>query len=263
MNRIDKKFKELKRNRKKAFIAYITAGDPNLATTAKLAGALEAAGVDIIELGIPFSDPLADGPTIQAASQRALRGGVNLKKIFDMVADLRRKAGVPIVFMTYYNPVLKYGLSRFIKSCANTGVDGVIIPDLPDEEAKELVKSAKESKIATIFLAAPTSPRGRIKNIVRVSTGFIYYVSLTGVTGARSKLPLEVVSKVSLIKSMTKKPVCVGFGISGPAQARQIAKVADGVIIGSAIVRIIGTKKNIISRVASFSKRLAQAIHNE
>lgn len=260
-NRIDKKFSALKKYGQKAFIAYITAGDPDLSTTEDIVLALESSGVDIIELGIPFSDPMADGPTIQAASHRALQNKVSLKKIFTMMVRLRKITQIPVAFMTYYNPVFKYGLVSFFKSCASAGVDGVIIPDLPYEEAKDLIALGKKYKIATIFLAAPTSTRERIKNIAKVSTGFIYYVSLTGVTGERTKLPREVVSNVRSIKKMTDKPVAVGFGISSPDQARQIAKVADGIIVGSAIVKIIGTKKGLIPKVSSFAKRLAKAIH--
>lgn len=264
-NRIDKKFKELKRLKKKAFIAYITAGDPDLGMTKKIVKALEDAGVDIIELGIPFSDPLADGPTIQAASYRALQKGVTLKKIFSEMKGLRKSTSVPIAFMTYYNVVLRYGIKNFLKSCVRLGVDGVIIPDLPHEEAGELVGPAKKCGVATVFLAAPTSTRPRIKDIVKDSSGFIYYVSLTGVTGARRKLPTEIASRVRLIKSMTSKPVAVGFGVSSPGQASGIAKVADGVIVGSAIVKIIGAnqrnEKALISKVANFSKSLARAIH--
>lgn len=266
MNRADKKFRELKRDKKKAFIAYITAGDPSLAMTKRIALALEGAGVDIIELGIPFSDPLADGPVIQAASHRALQKKVTLKKIFALVHDLRKATNIPIAFMTYYNPVLKYGVEKFVKSCKYNGVDGVIIPDLPYEEAKDLIRYAKREKVATIFLAAPTSTRKRIKDIVKNSTGFIYYVSLTGVTGTRRKLPPEVASNVRVIKSMTGKPVAVGFGISVPAQARSIARIADGVIVGSAIVRIISDNqknyKALISKVSNFAKALARAIHD-
>jgi len=266
VNRIDRKFKELKSQKKKAFIAYIAAGDPSLAMTKQIALALEAAGVDIIELGIPFSDPLADGPTIQAASQRALAKGASLRKIFSAMADLRRSTQIPIAFMTYYNPVLRYGIGNFIASCKKTGVDGVIVPDLPLEEAKSLIKFSKKAKIATIFLAAPTSTKERLKRIINNSSGFIYYVSLTGVTGARRDLPTEISSKARLIRSMTKKPVAVGFGISNPVQAKDIAKNSDGVIVGSAIVNIIEkNQKNgraMISKISSFSKTLAKAIHN-
>ena len=228
MNRIDKKFRKLKRQKKKAFIVYITAGDPSLAVTQKLVIALEKAGADIIELGIPFSDPLADGPTIQAASQRALKYGASLGKIFKTVSVLRKKTGIPLVFMTYYNPVLQYGLTGFFKSCTQCGVDGVIIPDLPAEEAGEAVRLGKKNKVSTVFLAAPTSTRKRIIDIAKNSSGFIYYVSLTGVTGARSKLPTELKSKVRFIKSITDKPVAVGFGVSNAAQAGEVARVDHG-----------------------------------
>jgi tryptophan synthase alpha chain len=266
MNRIDKKFKELKRQRRKAFIAYVTAGDPSLSATKRIVLALEDAGVDIIELGIPFSDPMADGPTIQAASYRALYKGATLKKIFKMAGDLRKSTDIPIAFMTYFNPVLKYGVRRFMNDCKAKGVDGVIIPDLPIEEAKDLMSLAKAGDLSVIFLAAPTSTRKRIKMITAKSTGFIYYVSLTGVTGARSQLPPEVKSNVRMIKSMTDKPVAVGFGISSPGQARDIAKSADGVIIGSAIVKIIAdNQKNtnaMLSQVSIFSEKIARAVHN-
>lgn len=265
MNRIDSKFKELRDEKKKAFIAYITAGDPELVMTEKIALALERSGVDILELGIPFSDPLADGPTIQAASERALRKGANLRNIFRMVRRLRRKTAIPIAFMTYYNPVLKYGLKGFIAGCKASGVDGVIIPDLPFEEARELIRLGGSNNIAIINLVAPTSTPRRIKDITKRSTGFIYYVSLTGVTGARSRLPSELASKVRLIKSATAKPVCVGFGVSNPVQAAKVARAADGVIVGSAIVRIIGNNqkngKKLILEVSKFSKSLANAIH--
>lgn len=267
MNRIDRKFQELKKENKKAFIAYITAGDPSLDTTKRIVLTLEDAGVDIIELGIPFSDPLADGPVIQAASHRALQNKVTLKKIFTMAGILRKATDIPIAFMTYYNPVLRYGVEKFIRSCKHNGVDGVMIPDLPYEEARDLIRCAKREGIAAIFLAAPTSTRKRIRNIVKNSTGFIYYVSLTGVTGARRNLPSEVASNVRMIKSITKKPVAVGFGISTPRQARDIARIADGVIIGSAIVKEIadnaGNNKNMLSKISSFSKSLAKAIHGE
>lgn len=267
MNRIDKKFKALKKDGKKAFIAYVTAGDPDLSVTEKIVLALERSGADIIELGVPFSDPIADGPTIQAASHRALSGGVTLKKIFSMMGGLRRSTQIPIAFMTYYNPVLKYGIKKFINDCSLKGVDGVIIPDLPLEEAEPLMRYAREKAISTIFLAAPTSTRKRIGMIVQRSRGFIYYVSLTGVTGARTKLPPEVLSNVRMIKSMTSKPVAVGFGISSAAQACDIAKCADGVIVGSAIVKIIDAgRKNtgsMLSKVSSFSKRIARAVHEE
>jgi len=263
--RIDKKFRTLKAQRKKAFIAYITAGDPSLSMTEKITLALERSGVDMVELGIPFSDPLADGPVIQAASLRALRKGASLKRIFSMVRALRRKTEIPLVFMTYYNPVLKYGLVKFMKDCKASGVDGVIVPDLPFEEAGELIKNGRVNKVSVINLVAPTSTGERIRNIARKSTGFIYYVSLTGVTGARRKLPVELISRIKAVRAMTDKPLCVGFGISGPEQAKNIAKFSDGIIVGSAIVKIIennlGDTRRLIYKVSSFSKSLAKAIH--
>lgn len=262
MNRIERKFKELRHEGKKAFIAYITAGDPNLRMTSRLVLELEKSGVDIIELGIPFSDPLADGPTIQAASQRALAGKTTLSGVFDTVAYLRRRTEVPIAFMTYYNPVLKYGVTKFFKKCGQVGVDGVIIPDLPYEEAADVKSAAKANSVATIFLASPTSTMARLNGIARNSTGFIYYVSLTGVTGARSRLPAEIRSNVMKLKSVTNKPIAVGFGVSRAVQARHIARSADAVIIGSAIVKIIGEKKNIIAKVKRFAKSISRAVHN-
>lgn len=262
MNRIDKKFRELKKAKKKAFIAYITAGDPNLNTTGRLVPALEISGVDIIELGIPFSDPLADGPTIQAASQRALKAGATLKKAFALVARLRKKAAVPIVFMTYFNPILRYGLARFFDSCKACGVDGVIVPDLPCPEAKELVRLGHKKGIATIFLAAPTSTSESIRQIAKNSSGFIYYVSLTGVTGARTKLASDIAANIRRIKAVTDKPVAIGFGVSTPGQAAHMARTADGVIVGSAIVKIIGGNKDVVSRVSKFARSLSKAIHS-
>ncbi|MDO8525535.1 MAG: tryptophan synthase subunit alpha [Candidatus Omnitrophota bacterium] len=261
-NRIDKKFKELKRRGKKAFIAYVTAGDPGLKMTVRIVLALERAGADIVELGIPFSDPVADGPTIQAASQRALANGASLKKIFALVKGLRRKTEIPLVFMTYCNPVFKFGFEKFFRTCRETGVDGVIVPDLPLEEAGDAMRSGKKNHVAVIFLAAPTSTGHRIRAIAAKSGGFIYYVSLTGVTGARKKLPGEIFSNVRAIKALTDKPVAVGFGISAAKQARSIAGTADGVIVGSAIVNIISENKDTIARVSKLARGLASAIHD-
>ncbi|MFH1848457.1 MAG: tryptophan synthase subunit alpha, partial [Candidatus Omnitrophota bacterium] len=264
-NRIDQKFRELKKARKKAFIAYITAGDPDISTTEKLVPELEARGVDIIELGVPFSDPLADGPIIQAASERALKNNVNLGSIFSLVKRLRSKTNVPITLMTYYNPVFKFGLDRFAKMASAAGVDGVIIPDLPPEEAKALQAGCRANNIHVIFLLSPTSTAGRVRLIARQSRGFIYFVSLTGVTGERKNLPLEIRANVRRIKRCTKKPVCVGFGVSRPDQARAMAKISDGVIVGSAIIRAIEAnrkKSGFINRTGRFVSGLSRAVHN-
>jgi len=263
MNRIEKKFEELKKNRKKAFIVYITAGDPDLKTTYKIITELEKNGVDIIELGIPFSDPLADGPTIQAASERALSRGVNIASILKLVRSVRPRVRTPFVFMTYYNPVFQYGLERFINDSKKAGIDGVIIPDLPTEESGDIVKHARKVDFSVIFLAAPTSTNARLKEISRKSQGFIYYVSLTGVTGARKALSQDIFNNVKRLKQMTKKPVCVGFGVSNPAQAKKIALVADGVISGSALIKIIENnigKNDLVKKVGQFAHSLSKAI---
>lgn len=261
MGRIDRAFRLLERTGGKAFIPYITAGDPDMQTTGKIVLALERAGADIVELGVPFSDPLADGPVIQAASHRALLNGASLKKALSMVERLRLKTEMPLIFMTYYNVILQYGVADFMASCHEAGVDGVIVPDLPYDEAGELIALGKKHNVSTIFLAAPTSTTQRLSKIAEKSTGFIYYVSLTGVTGTRRKLPLEVVSNVRMLKSMTNKPVAVGFGISNLSQARHVAKVADGVIVGSAIVKIISEGKRALPRLEAFARSLAKAIH--
>ena len=237
MNRIDKTFKELRKRKKKAFIAFITSGDPNLATTEKLVVAFADAGVDIVELGVPFSDPLADGPTIQAASQRALAKGVTLKKILVTVKRIRTKTEIPIALMTYYNPIFCMGEDKFVREAAKAGLDGVIIPDLPLEEGNSLTRAARKAGIDNILFVAPTTEQSRLKTIAKAAAGFIYYISLAGVTGERKALPSDIVSHVRKIKKMTGTPVCVGFGVSSAAQVRQIQSVADGVIVGSAIIR--------------------------
>ncbi|MCX5707593.1 MAG: tryptophan synthase subunit alpha [Candidatus Omnitrophica bacterium] len=244
MNRIDTTFRKLKTARKKAFIPFITAGFPDLATTEKLILALEASGADIIELGIPFSDPVADGALIQEASQWALeRNKVNLAKVLQLVKDVRKITDVPICFMSYYNPIFAFGEEKFLRQAKACGVDGVIIPDLPPEEGQSLARIARISGVEIINFIAPTTKPERIKFISRLSRGFIYYVSLTGTTGTRSSLPADLEFHIKAVKRLCDKPVCVGFGVSNPAQVKLVAKVADGVIVGSAIVRKI--KENI------------------
>jgi tryptophan synthase alpha chain len=266
MNRIDKLFKRLKRERRKAFIAYITAGYPTLRATEGLIPELEKSGVDLIELGIPFSDPLADGPTIQRSSAAAISKGANIKSILQVVRSARKKAKLPLVFMTYYNLVAHYGIKRFVREAKEAGVDGIIVPDLPPEEAKELIDASKKKGFATIFLAAPTSTKERLKNISNKSRGFIYYVSLTGVTGARKALRQDIFANVRRLKRIAKKPVSVGFGVSTPEQARRIARVSDGVIVGSALIKVIEKnigKKDLYKKVSGFTKSLAKAIHGK
>ena len=236
MNRIDNLFKTLREQRKKAFIVYITAGYPSLDATEKLIVTLARSGVDLIEIGIPFSDPLADGPTIQKSSYQALLKGARVKSILRTVKKARAKTTIPFVFMTYYNPVLHYGARNFVRDSKAAGVDGVIIPDLPPEEAGSVISSARKKDFSTIFLAAPTSTKERLVSIAKASSGFIYYVSLTGVTGVRKRLPADIVDNVKRLKRNSKKPVCVGFGVSTPVQARRVSRLADGVIVGSALV---------------------------
>ena len=259
MNRIDKKFKELQKQGKKAFIAFIMAGDPSLAVTKKLILELDRQGTDIIELGVPFSDPIADGPTIQKASERGLKSKTTLTGVFNMVRDVRSETQKPIVLMLYYNLVFHYGLERFIENAARSGVDGAIVPDLPPEESKELRDISKKHKFSIIHLLAPTSSIERIKKVSNASAGFIYYVSLTGTTGTRVRLPKELESSIKNIKKITKKPVCAGFGISTPEQVKEVQKTADGAIVGSAIVKVIERnirKKDLVKKVGSFVRTL-------
>ena len=239
MNRIDKKFQELRDQGASAFMPYLCAGDPTPELTAKLLLTLEEAGADLIELGVPFSDPIADGPTIQRASERALTHGISLQQILEMVKSLRKKTEIPIALMSYYNPIFRMGEEAFCKAAQDAGVDGVIVPDLPPEEAQQLLEVAPRYNLATVFLVAPTSPPERMQLIASVSTGFVYCVSLTGVTGARAILSDEVAPMIAELRKHTDKPISVGFGVSTPEQATQVAQIADGVIVGSAIVNVI------------------------
>ena len=259
MNRIEHKFKELKREGKKAFIAFITAGYPNLSTTEKLIYELNKAGVDIIELGVPFSDPLADGPIIQEASNEALLKNTHLIDIIRLVGRVRKTVTIPICLMTYYNPVFCLGRDKFIRAALKNGVDGVIIPDLPPEEDLPFIKSSAEAGLDVICFLSPTSSQKRVKFISKTSKGFIYYVSLTGVTGARAILPADIQKNIKLIKKYTDKPVCVGFGVSTPKQVNEIGRISDGVIVGSAIVKKIKDnlgKPDLVKRVANFVRTL-------
>jgi len=263
MNRIDRKFSELKEKGKKAFIVYITAGDPDIATTKKLVSEFESRGVDIVEIGIPFSDPIADGLTIQAASYRALKRGISVKEILKSVSQIRRTVELPICFMTYYNPVLAYGPEKFIKDAKSAGADGIIVPDLPYEESQELSEICKKELFSLILLAAPTSTEHRIREIAKLSTGFIYYVSTTGVTGSGASVASDIAHKVKEIKKVSAKPVCVGFGVSSPEQAKAIARTADGVIVGSAVIKNIeknSGKKDAVSQAGSFVASFSKAI---
>ncbi len=262
-NRIDQTFERLKKQNRKAFIPYITAGYPDIKTTKILVQKFEKIGCDIVELGVPFSDPIADGPVIQMASQKALEKGVSLKIIIQMVKELREKIKIPIVLMAYYNPIFVYGIKKFVQDATKNGVDGVIIPDLPPEEAQEIIDIAKKYSLNTIFLLTPTSSKKRIRIVAKKGTGFIYYVSVVGVTGERKELPEQLVEEIKFIKSLTHRPICVGFGISNPQQAKTLAQHCDGVIVGSAIVKKIQENvhsKDILGKTAFFVEGLLRAV---
>jgi tryptophan synthase alpha chain len=241
-----------------ALIPYITVGYPSVETTLKVVPLLTSSGCDIVELGIPFSDPLADGATIQRASYEALRQGITPKVCFEVAQELRRQVEIPLVFMTYYNPVLKFGLEQFCSKCTEVGIDGLIIPDLPPEEGQELEKSTKRHGLDLIYLLSPASTEERVRLVTSKSSGFIYLVSLTGVTGARDKLPEELEGFVARVREKTEKPLCVGFGVSTAEQARRIAKVADGVIVGSRIIQLM-EEDATFSSLKAFASSLREA----
>jgi len=255
---IDCAFELAQLKKRKALIPYIMAGYPNLATTEKLVLGLWESEADIIELGIPFSDPIADGPVIQRAAGLALKSGVTLSKVLGLVERLRRKTPVPIVFMTYYNLIYTYGLAEFASSAHSAGVDGVIIPDLTPEEANPFVREARKNFIDTIFLVAPTSTPQRLRLASKLTTGFLYYVSMTGVTGAKFSGINGILGKVKALKTLAKKPVAVGFGISTPAEACSIARAADGVIIGSAVIK--AQERGGVKAVGRFIREIRRAI---
>ena len=264
MNRIDKKFQELRDRGARAFMPYLCAGDPNPELTSKLLLTLEAAGADLIELGVPFSDPIADGPTVQRASERALIHNISLQQILEMVSSLRKQTDIPIALMSYYNPIFRMGEEAFCKAAQDAGVDGLIVPDLPPEQAQQLLEVAPRYNLATIFLAAPTSPPERMQLIASVSTGFIYCVSVTGVTGARAMLSDEIAPMITELRKHTDKPISVGFGVSTPEQAKQVVDIADGAIVGSAIINVVeenmDDEAKLLAAVKQFASDLAAGV---
>lgn len=252
MNRIDRKFRELKREGRTALIAYVMGGYPTLKISERIVGVLAEAGADLIEIGIPYSDPLSDGVTIQKASEVALSHGVTTEDVFELVKRIRQYSDVPLILMTYYNTIFRFGLESFARKAAASGADGVISPDLPLEEGVAWQKIGQKYGLNTIFLLAPTSTEERIDKVASQSQGFIYCVSLTGVTGARRKLPTNLSQFLAKVRSRTDKPLAVGFGISTAQQAREVAKSSDGVIIGSALLNR--------QRVAAFIKEIRKAL---
>ena len=259
-NRIDNRFAELRKAKRKGFIPYVCAGDPNLKRTVDLAFALEKSGADLLELGLPFSDPLADGIVNQLAAQRALASGTTLRGVFDCVKEVRRKSQIPIVLYSYLNPIFQFGAEKFHRAAEEAGVDGLLILDLPPEEDVDLWGG----NLFHVRLVAPTTPADRIKKIVKGANGFLYYVSREGVTGARDSISSSLPEKVADLRKISDLPIAVGFGISNPEQAAEVAKHADAVVVGSAIVDLIakhGDKSEMIEKVAVFARELADAVH--
>ncbi len=255
-SRLDATFTALRARHERALVAYFTAGDPSLALTRKLVVEAARRGADVIELGIPFSDPLADGPVIQRATQRALAAGVTLPRVLELVREMRGEVSVPLVFLTYYNPILAFGLKAFCQTSVEAGIDGVIVADLPPEESGPLRAEAMAAGLDLVHLVAPTSTPERMRKIARASEGFVYMVSLTGVTGERTALATEeLAQQLRALRAITTKPVCVGFGIGTPEQAALVGQLADGVVVGSAIVRLVerhATSAELLDRVGDF-----------
>jgi tryptophan synthase alpha chain len=239
MGRIGERFARRKAEGRPAFVAFLTAGDPSLERTVEVATGLDDAGVDVLELGVPFSDPLTDGPVIQRASERALRRGVTLASVIEAVRRIRERSDLPLLLFSYYNPLLQHGLDRVARDGREAGVDGVLVTDLPPEEAEEWLPVARGAGLDTVFLAAPTSPPGRLRHAAEASRGFVYAISRTGVTGERQALSDDARPLVDRLRALTTVPVALGFGISTPEQVKEAAAVADGVVVGSALVRFL------------------------
>jgi tryptophan synthase alpha chain len=263
MSNISATLSALKEQGKKALVTFITAGDPNLETSEKIVHTLIESGVDMIELGFPFSDPMADGPTIQLASERALKSGTTLPGILDMVARIRQHSNTPIILMGYFNPVFRYGLEAFARDAGAAGIDGLLLVDLPPEEAGELHPFLKDAKIDLITLLAPTTGAERCAQLAMAGEGFLYYVSMTGVTGSKQVDAGAIATAVSGLKAQSPVPVAVGFGISTPADAGAVAGIADAVVVGSALVKLIAEKSaspDLLESVGRFARELKKAI---
>ena len=262
MSRIERRFATLRAEGRRAFVAYVMAGDPDAATAAEIVRGLPGAGVDVIEIGLPFTDPMADGPTIQLAGQRALEGGMTLRGTLDTVRALRDGGDddTPVVLMGYYNPIFSMGVDRFLQEAREAGVDGLIVVDLPPEEDEELCLPARAAGIDFIRLATPTTDAGRLPTVLRNTSGFVYYVSITGITGAGAASADAVAPEVARIKAATDLPVIVGFGIKTPEAARDIAATADGCVVGSAIVERIGAGEGV-AEILAYVRTLADGAH--
>jgi tryptophan synthase alpha chain len=264
VNRIKKTFINLKENKRTAMMPYLTLGYPEKESALQIIPALVRGGADLVELGVPFSDPLADGATIQASSQRALDNGINLPICLTQAEQLRETGiTIPFVLMGYFNPIMQFGVAQFVDRASEAGIDGVIVPDLPPEEAGPLVEALNEKDICSIFLLAPTSDANRIHTVVNISEGFIYLVSLVGVTGARATISPELAGFVKRIRQETTKPLAVGFGISTPDQAAHIGAIADGVIVGSALIMTISDVESPAQAAHDFVKALRDGIDSE
>jgi tryptophan synthase alpha chain len=263
MNRIVEKFAALKRGRKKGLIVYIGAGDPNLEATRQLALAFDQAGVDVLELGVPFSDPLADGLVNQLAAQRGLESGTTPPKLLETIAAIRKQLQIPIVLYIYFNLIHRVGLEKFIADAASAGVDGLLVLDLPPEESDNYEALMKRAGLCHIYLVSPTTPEDRMEFIVKRGSGFIYYISREGVTGMQTSVATNLASQVAKIRAHTNLPVAVGFGISNPAQAKAVASAADGCVVGSAVVNQIaehGQSPELVAKVGAFVKALGAAV---
>lgn len=239
MTRIGEAFARCRAQGRKAFVAFVTAGDPSPERTVEVALELERGGADVLELGVPFSDPLADGPVIQRSSERALRRGVTLLRVLEMVREIRRRSALPTVLFSYLNPIHRLGTERLADQARQAGVDGVLVTDLPPEEANGWLDAARRADLDTIFLAAPTSPDERLRRIAQASRGFVYAISRTGVTGEKDRVSDDARPLVERVRAQTREPVAIGFGISSPEQVRAAAQLADGVVVGSALVRFL------------------------
>lgn len=263
MNRIEDRFAQLKRDGKKAFVVYIGAGDPDLEATRQLALTFDKAGVDVLELGVPFSDPLADGLVNQLAAQRGLESGTTPPRLLETVAAIRRESQVPIVFYIYFNLIHRVGMERFINDAAKAGVDGLLVLDLPPEESDNYEALMRKAGLCHIYLIAPTTPESRMEIIVKRGAGFIYYISREGVTGMQTSIASNLATQVAKIRAHTPLPIVVGFGISNPDQAKSVAQEADGCVVGSAIVNQIaerGKSSDLVPRLGAFVKAMAEAV---